>query len=49
MLKLTGTPVSFISDAMGHSNSAMTEHYLKSLPDENRMEMSSKLLSLQAA
>ncbi len=32
--KLSGTPVSFISDAMGHSSVAVTEHYLKSLPDE---------------
>jgi integrase len=45
MHKILGTPTSFISDAMGHSNSAMTEHYMKSLPDENRREMSQKLLS----
>ncbi|MEJ7827966.1 MAG: site-specific integrase [Segetibacter sp.] len=45
MHKILGTPTSFISDAMGHTNSAMTEHYMKSLPDENLKEMSGKLLS----
>ncbi len=43
--KLSETPVSFISDAMGHSSVAITEHYLKSLPDENLKAMSDKLLS----
>ncbi|MFT3912226.1 MAG: site-specific integrase [Ferruginibacter sp.] len=42
--KLDGTPVAFISDAMGHSSMAVTEHYLKSLPDENLKALNSKLL-----
>jgi integrase/recombinase XerD len=47
MHKLLGIPVAFISDAMGHANSEMTSHYLKSLPDENLKDMSAKLLSLR--
>jgi integrase len=43
--KLNGTPVLFISEAMGHSDVKVTEHYLKSLPDENLKVMSDKLLS----
>jgi integrase/recombinase XerD len=43
--KLDGTPVAFISEAMGHSSVAVTEHYLKSLPDENLKLLSDKLLS----
>lgn len=42
--KLSGTPVSFISEAMGHSSVAVTEHYLKNLPDENLKVMSDSLL-----
>jgi integrase/recombinase XerD len=45
MLKISGTPVSFISDAMGHTNTVTTEHYLKSLPIENMKEISSQLMS----
>ncbi|MBC7425838.1 MAG: tyrosine-type recombinase/integrase, partial [Bacteroidia bacterium] len=44
-LKLNGTPVSFISEALGHSNSITTTHYLKSLPDENVKQLSSSLLN----
>jgi len=44
-LKLDGTPVSFISEAMGHSSMSTTQHYLKSLPDENLRLMNSKLLA----
>lgn len=43
--KIDGTPVAFISDAMGHSSLAVTEHYLKSLPDNNLALLNSKLLS----
>jgi integrase/recombinase XerD len=44
-LKVNGTPTSFIGDAMGHSNSKTTEHYLKSIPTEKAREMSDSLLS----
>lgn len=45
MLKICGTPVAFISDAMGHTSSTTTEHYLKSIPDENLQQLSSQLLN----
>lgn len=45
--KLDGTPISFISDAMGHSSMAVTEHYLKSLPDENLKALNAKLLNFK--
>src|SRR5688572_24884944 len=41
-LKIAGVSVSFISESMGHSSAAMTEHYMKTLPDENHREMSNK-------
>lgn len=44
-LKLNGTPISFISDALGHSNSIITEHYLKALPDEKYKMLSESLLN----
>ncbi len=43
-LKLSGTPTSFISDALGHSNSKTTEHYLKSIPNEKAQQISDSLL-----
>ncbi|MBN9295390.1 MAG: site-specific integrase [Filimonas sp.] len=43
-LKLDGTPTSFISDAMGHSNSKTTEHYMKTLPDSSYKVISDNLL-----
>ena len=43
-LKLSGTPVSFFSDALGHTNIITTEHYLKSIPTENLENISSQLL-----
>lgn len=44
-LKISGTPTSFISDAMGHANSKTTEHYLKSIPTDKTREISNSLLS----
>ena len=46
-LKLSGTPISFISEALGHSNSATTEHYMKSLPDEKYKAISESLLAFE--
>lgn len=43
-LKLDKVPISFISDAMGHSSTSTTEHYLKSIPDDLYKEMSNSLL-----
>jgi integrase/recombinase XerD len=43
-LKIDGTPTSFISDALGHSSSAVTAHYMKTLPDNKYKEMSESLL-----
>jgi integrase/recombinase XerD len=44
-LKIKGTPIAFISEAMGHTSSTTTEHYLKSLPDANYKVMSESLLA----
>ncbi|PQJ09604.1 hypothetical protein CJD36_016830 [Flavipsychrobacter stenotrophus] len=44
-LKVNGTPIAFISEAMGHSNVTTTNFYLKSLPTEKAREMSDSLLS----
>lgn len=44
-LKLDGTPTSFISEFMGHSNEKSTSNYLKSLPSDIHRQMNSKLLS----
>jgi integrase len=44
-LKIKGTPTSFISEAMGHTSSNTTEHYLKSLPDDKYKAISESLLS----
>jgi len=43
-LKISGTPTSFISDAMGHASSTTTEHYLKSIPMDKAREISDTLL-----
>lgn len=43
-LKLDGTPTSFISDALGHSSSSVTEHYMKSLPSLMLKKISDSLL-----
>jgi integrase/recombinase XerD len=47
LLKLQESPIAFISEAMGHKNSKTTEHYLKSLPDKNLKQLSSKLMSFK--
>lgn len=44
-LKISGTPTAFITDALGHSNSKTTEHYLKSIPTEKYKEISESLLN----
>jgi integrase/recombinase XerD len=43
-LKIDGTPTAFISEALGHSSSAVTAHYMKTLPDNKYKEMSENLL-----
>jgi len=43
-LKLDGTPISFISDALGHSSGAVTAHYMKTLPDQKYKQISETLL-----
>lgn len=44
MLKIDGTPTSFISEALGHSSSTVTAHYMKTLPDNKYKEMTENLL-----
>jgi integrase/recombinase XerD len=44
-LKLQGTPIEFIRDLFGHSTSATTAHYLKTLPDNKTKEISQTLLN----
>ena len=44
-MKIDGCPIGFIGEALGHSNTSTTEHYLKSLPNENLKIMSENLLS----
>lgn len=46
-LKIDGTPTSFISEALGHSSSAVTAHYMKTLPDNKYKEMSELLLTFE--
>lgn len=43
-LKISGTPIGFISDALGHASSKTTEHYMKSIPTEKYKEISDSLL-----
>jgi integrase/recombinase XerD len=44
-LKLSGTPVAFIKDALGHGDMKVTEHYMKGLPDSNLKQMTDSLLN----
>ncbi len=46
-LKIDGTPTTYISDALEHGSSAVTEHYLKSLPDNKFKEISETLLTFK--
>ncbi len=46
-LKLDGVPVSFISDALGHSSAAVTAHYMKGLPDAHYKKISESLLNFK--
>jgi integrase/recombinase XerD len=43
-LYIDGTPTSYISEALGHSSGAVTNFYLKTLPDNKFREMSESLL-----
>ncbi len=43
-LKIDGTPAAFISEALGHSSTTVTAHYMKTLPDNKYKEMSESLL-----
>jgi integrase/recombinase XerD len=43
-LKVSGTPIGFITDALGHASSKTTEHYMKSIPTEKYKEISDALL-----
>jgi integrase/recombinase XerD len=45
--KIDGTPVAFISEAMGHSSITVTERYLKALPDEHLRTLSANLLQFK--
>ena len=46
-LKIDGTPTAFISDALGHSSSAVTAHYMKTLPDAQYKKVSESLLKFE--
>lgn len=46
-LKLNETPATFIKDALGHSSLAVTEHYLKSIPDDKIKDISKSLLNFE--
>jgi site-specific recombinase XerD len=44
-MKIDGLSVAAISDALGHSTTTTTEHYMKSLPNEQLKLMSNSLLA----
>ena len=44
-MKIDGVSVAAISDALGHTTTTTTEHYMKSLPNEQLKLMSSSLLN----
>jgi integrase len=46
VLKRSGVPTSFISDAMGHSNTKVTEAYLDSFEDDAKKKILEKLTNL---
>ena len=43
VLKRSGVNVTFISDALGHTNIKTTENYLDSFEDEQKKEIAKKL------
>ena len=43
-LKIDGTSTAFISEALGHSSSTVTAHYMKTLPDAQYKKISETLL-----
>jgi integrase/recombinase XerD len=45
IMKINNLAVASISEALGHASTMTTEHYMKSLPNENLKVMSSNLLS----
>jgi integrase/recombinase XerD len=46
-MKIDGVSVAAISDALGHTTTTTTEHYMKSLPNEQLKLMSSSLLAFE--
>ena len=44
-MKINNVSVRSISEALGHASALTTEHYMKSLPNENSKVMPSNLLS----
>ena len=42
--KIDGTPLAYISEFLGHSSVQTTQHYIKSLPEENLQLANQKLL-----
>jgi integrase/recombinase XerD len=46
-MKIDNVSLVVISDAMGYTTMLITEHYMKSLPNENLKVMSANLLSSQ--
>ena len=44
-LNIDGMNTSIIKDALGHSSSKTTEHYIKTLPIENYRKISDNLLN----
>lgn len=43
-LKMKGTAIAVISDCMGHTSIGTTEHYLSSIPDDMKQNISTQLL-----
>jgi len=44
-LKFKGTAIAVISDCMGHTSIGTTEHYLSSIPDDMKQNITSQLLN----
>jgi site-specific recombinase XerD len=43
-LKMEGTAIAVISDCMGHTSIGTTEHYLSSIPDDMKQNITTQLL-----